>query len=71
MIDFAVRENAAWCDLVCRTHGQPGSVDADTWSVPRRSPPWYPDAVTLQGTDLTIARRYGFRAVGPLRVWAR
>ena len=48
MIDSAVRENAAWCDLVCRTHGRAGSVDADAWSVPRRSPPWYPDAVTLR-----------------------
>ncbi|WP_158566496.1 hypothetical protein [Micromonospora craterilacus] len=48
MIDSAVRDNAAWCDLVCRSHGQPGSVDADAWSVPRRSPPWYPDAVTLR-----------------------
>ncbi|GIJ76892.1 hypothetical protein SAMN05443287_104442 [Micromonospora phaseoli] len=48
MIDLVVRENAAWCDLICRTHGQPGSVDADAWSVPRRSPTWYPDAVTLR-----------------------
>ncbi|MDG4797240.1 hypothetical protein [Micromonospora sp. WMMD1082] len=48
MIDLAARENAAWCDLVCRSHGRPGSVDADAWSVPRRSPPGYPDAVTLR-----------------------
>ncbi len=48
----AVRDNAAWCDLVCRTHGVAGVVDGDAWSVPRRSPTWYPDAVTLRpGVD--------------------
>ncbi|MGN9776934.1 hypothetical protein ACTMS0_14400 [Micromonospora sp. H33] len=50
----AVRDNAAWCDLVCRTHGLTGVSDADAWSVPRRSPTWYPDAVTLRpGVDAT------------------
>ncbi|MGC4806921.1 hypothetical protein [Micromonospora sp. DT233] len=50
--EAAARDNAAWCDLLCRTHGLPGTVDADAWSVPRRSPPWYPDAVTLRpGVD--------------------
>ncbi|QGN48462.1 hypothetical protein GKC29_17525 [Micromonospora sp. WMMC415] len=48
----AARDNAAWCDLVCRTHGLTGVTDADAWSVPRRSPTWYPDAVTLRpGVD--------------------
>ncbi|XTZ13127.1 hypothetical protein ACQSSU_16360 [Micromonospora echinospora] len=44
----AARNNAAWCDVVCRAHGTTGTSDADAWSVPRRSPPWYPDAVTLR-----------------------
>ncbi|MER7458671.1 hypothetical protein [Micromonospora sp. NPDC126480] len=44
----AVRDNAAWCDLVCRTHGLAGVADDDAWSVPHRSPTWYPDAVTLR-----------------------
>lgn len=44
----AVRDNAAWCDLICRTHGLAGVTDADAWSVPRRSPTWYPDTVTLR-----------------------
>ncbi|EEP70072.1 hypothetical protein MCAG_00399 [Micromonospora sp. ATCC 39149] len=48
----AARDNADWCDLVCRAHGLAGAYDADAWSVPRRSPPWYPDAVTLRpGVD--------------------
>ncbi|SCL24958.1 hypothetical protein GA0074692_1870 [Micromonospora pallida] len=45
---IAARNNAAWCDTVCRAHGTVGVRDADAWSVPRRSPPWYPDAVTLR-----------------------
>ncbi|NJP34424.1 hypothetical protein [Micromonospora thermarum] len=44
----AIQDNAAWCDLVCRTHGLTGAADEDAWSVPRRSPTWYPDAVTLR-----------------------
>ncbi|MFG1919466.1 hypothetical protein [Micromonospora sp. NPDC048898] len=48
----AVRNNAEWCDIVCGSHGLTGRTDADAWSVPRRSPQWYPDAVTLRpGVD--------------------
>ncbi|RZT78699.1 hypothetical protein EV382_1891 [Micromonospora violae] len=48
----AARNNAEWCDIVCGSHGLVGRTDADAWSVPRRSPPWYPDAVTLRpGVD--------------------
>ncbi|MFF4874585.1 hypothetical protein [Micromonospora sp. NPDC000668] len=50
--EAAARDNAEWCDVVCGTHGLTGRIDADAWSVPRRSPPWYPDAVTLRpGVD--------------------
>ncbi|MEU7676473.1 hypothetical protein AB0C42_16870 [Micromonospora taraxaci] len=44
----AAHDNAEWCDIVCGSHGLTGRTDADAWSVPRRSPPWYPDAVTLR-----------------------
>ncbi|MEU8287806.1 hypothetical protein AB0C01_26100 [Micromonospora sp. NPDC048905] len=48
----AARDNAEWCDIVCGSHGLAGRTDADAWSVPHRSPPWYPDAVTLRpGVD--------------------
>ncbi|MFI6264917.1 hypothetical protein [Micromonospora sp. NPDC051006] len=45
---MGARNNAEWCDIVCASHGLTGRVDPDAWSVPRRSPPWYPDAVTLR-----------------------
>jgi hypothetical protein len=46
-VRIAARNNAEWCDIVCRTHGVPGRFDPDAWVDPRRTPPYYPDAVTL------------------------
>ena len=43
----AARNNAEWCDLVCRTHLARTSVDAAAWTSATRTPPYYPDAVTL------------------------
>jgi transposase-like protein len=43
----AVRNNAEWCDAVCRAHGITTSFDPHVWVALRRSPPMYPDAVTL------------------------
>ncbi|SDI57850.1 hypothetical protein [Nonomuraea jiangxiensis] len=47
MINEAVRNNAEWCDLMCRTHGIPGTFTDLAWTNPTRTPPLYPDAVTL------------------------
>lgn len=44
----AARNNADWCDLVCRTHGIGTRFGPDVWVSLRRSPPAYPDAVTLR-----------------------
>ena len=46
----AAVNNARWCDLVCRTHGTMGTFAADAWTNPVRTPPYYPDAVTLTPT---------------------
>jgi hypothetical protein len=46
-IRIAARNNAEWCHIVCRSHGVPGRFDADAWVDPQRTPPYYPDAVTL------------------------
>ncbi|MFC4531438.1 hypothetical protein [Sphaerisporangium dianthi] len=46
-LQAAVRNNAEWCDSMCRAHGMPGTFSDSLWSNPRRSPPLYPDAVTL------------------------
>ncbi|MFB9233943.1 hypothetical protein ACFFWC_00080 [Plantactinospora siamensis] len=52
---LAARNNAEWCAAVCRTHDLDGAYAADAWTVARRSPSFYPDAVTLRpaaGPDL-------------------
>ncbi len=46
----AARNNAEWCDAVCRAHGLPGAFDADAWTSAHRTPRYYPDAVTLAPT---------------------
>ena len=43
----AAANNAAWCDAFCRTHGVVGRFERDAWVSPQRTPPLYPDAVTL------------------------
>ena len=49
----AARNNAEWCNLVCRAHGVPTLLDERLWIARRRSPRWYPDAVTL-APDATV-----------------
>ncbi|MEV0826601.1 hypothetical protein [Nonomuraea rubra] len=43
----AARDNARWCDLMCRAHGLAGAFTDLAWTSPVRTPPFYPDAVTL------------------------
>jgi hypothetical protein len=51
----AARNNAAWCDAFCRRHGVVGRFDPECWSSAARTPPLYPDAVTLvPGVDPAV-----------------
>ncbi|NNB88431.1 hypothetical protein [Corallococcus exiguus] len=43
----AVRNNAEWCDAVCRAHGRPGRFEEGLWLNPAPVPAFYPNAVTL------------------------
>ncbi|MFB7354390.1 hypothetical protein [Streptomyces gardneri] len=47
MIIDAVRNNAEWCEAMCRAHGHPGTFGPRAWTNDRRTPLYYPDAVTL------------------------
>ncbi|MFF5634745.1 hypothetical protein [Streptomyces sp. NPDC012825] len=49
LLDAAARNNAEWCRTVCRAHGDPGTFGPRAWTSARRTPPYYPDAVTLSG----------------------
>jgi hypothetical protein len=46
-LTLAVRENAAWCDLVCRLQRFAPEGDGRLWWSARRTPDLVPDAVTL------------------------
>jgi hypothetical protein len=47
LVRAAAKNNADWCDAFCRTHSVAGRFRADCWFSPVRTPPGYPDAVTL------------------------
>ncbi len=53
LLTLAVREHAAWCDLVCRLHRFTPEGDGRLWWSARCTPDLVPDAVTLV-TDLSI-----------------
>ncbi|KUH35721.1 MULTISPECIES: hypothetical protein [Streptomyces] len=45
----AALDNARWCAAVCRAHDlPPGTFGDRAWTSARRTPPLYPDAVTLR-----------------------
>jgi len=44
---MAASNNAEWCDVVCQSHGVATRFDAEAWTGRTRTPPYYPDAVTL------------------------
>ncbi len=46
-IALAARNNALWCDAVARSHGVACTRDHLAWTASTRTPPYYPDAVTL------------------------
>jgi hypothetical protein len=46
-MDLVARSNAVWCDAVCSSHGLIGTFHERFWACPVRTPPLYPDAVTL------------------------
>ena len=49
---IAAANNAEWCDAVCRTHGIEAEGDGRAWASRTRTPPLYPDAVTLVADPL-------------------
>ena len=43
----AARNNAHWCDAVCRAHGRPGEFHPSMWLNRHAVPRFYPNAATL------------------------
>jgi hypothetical protein len=61
----AAANNAGWCDAVCRTHGIVASLTPKAWLSPRRPPPYYPDAVTLDPSATTADVLTGIDSKSP------
>ncbi|MGE6762586.1 hypothetical protein ACQKGO_31530 [Corallococcus interemptor] len=63
----AIRNNAEWCDAVCRAHSRPGRFEHGLWLNPAPVPAFYPNAVTLtaDGHEATL------QALGHLRLPGR
>ena len=47
LVRSAARTNAEWCASMSRTHGVSGEFGPQAWTAAARTPPLYPDAVTL------------------------
>ncbi|WP_370069902.1 hypothetical protein [Streptacidiphilus sp. MAP5-3] len=47
LVRAAARNNADWCQAMCRAHGLSGEYRLDAWTSRERTPRYYPDAVTL------------------------
>jgi hypothetical protein len=48
LLDAAVHNNVEWCATMCLAHGLRSERRPAVWSCPTRTPPFYPDAVTLR-----------------------
>ena len=46
-LDAAVRNNAAWCECVCRSHDARGTFTDAYWQSGHTPPRFYPDLITL------------------------
>lgn len=47
IIQAAARNNAEWCAVMSRAHGVAGEFGEVAWVAAARTPPYFPDAVTL------------------------
>lgn len=46
-VEQAARNNAIWCDTMCRAHGAAGEFHEDVWFNRNPAPRFYPNGVTL------------------------
>lgn len=53
LVGAAAANNAAWCAALCRAHGIATRTDRLRWWSARRTPRFYPDAVTLDPATTT------------------
>ncbi len=57
LLNQAIRNNAEWCDIVCRSHNLKGVFTDNFWLIKSDVPKYYPNVITLAPTtnsDKTI-----------------
>jgi hypothetical protein len=60
-VTLAVQNNAAWCDVMLRAHGCRTSFGQHLWSSPDPAPCYYPNAITLSGSEGVEQQRVSLR----------
>ncbi|WP_243369055.1 hypothetical protein [Microvirga solisilvae] len=73
LVTLAARNNAEWCDAVCRANGKGGVFRDALWINQHGTPRFYPDAVTLAGKKMTgdiLPLVSDAIAAQPQRAWA-
>ena len=65
-VEQAARNNAVWCETVCRAHGTPGEFHDTLWLNRHLVPRFYPNVVTLSqdGTAAQLAHIQALVAIG-------
>jgi hypothetical protein len=69
----AARNNAIWCDTVCRTHGIPGEFSDASWLNRHPVPRFYSNAIMLadqQAAATQLAHLRALLAAGPPGRWS-
>ncbi|WP_409275908.1 hypothetical protein V1499_10080 [Neobacillus sp. SCS-31] len=46
LVDRAVKNNIAWCGIVCDSHGIAGISKENLWGLLSKAPPFYPEIIT-------------------------
>jgi DNA-binding transcriptional LysR family regulator len=50
---ICVRNNAEFCDVICRSHGVPGAFERSLWIQEKQGPSFYPNIITLTRHDVS------------------
>ena len=54
-VEQAARNNAVWCETICRVHGTPGEFHDTLWLNRHPVPRFYPNVVTTLATQTGMA----------------
>jgi hypothetical protein len=62
-VQVAAKNNARWCDAVCRAHGLSCEFTAGTWLMRGTPPPYYSNLVTIRGGKIVSRQQNLIREI--------